>query len=124
MSKFLIVTAVIVTTGVGLVGASIASAADNSSSDAAEMQALENAKLSATDAIAAAQAKQAGKVSELQFNLEKTVPNYEISILATDGTEHDFAVNATSGEVSVIAANEDKDQADDGEDGEQDDDNN
>lgn len=124
MSKFLIVTAVIVTTGVGLVGASIASAADSSSSDAAEMQALADAKLSATDAIAAAQAKQAGKVSELQFNLEKTVPNYEISILATDGTEHDFAVNATSGEVSVIAANEDKDQADDGEDGEQDDDNN
>jgi uncharacterized membrane protein YkoI len=75
--------------------------------DDAEMQALASAKLSAADAIGAVLAEDPGKVSELQFNLEKDVPNYEISVLGHDGAEHDYAVNATTGTVMAITANED-----------------
>ena len=121
MTKTLAIAAALVTASLGAGGATIALASNQSSSDALEMQALVEAKLSAGDAMSAAFSEQPGKVSELQFNLEKDVPNYEISILAPDGVEHDFMVDATTGKVTKIAANEDKSgdgEEEDGEDGE------
>lgn len=121
MTRTLAIAAAIATAGIGAGGATIALASNQSSSDAMEMQALADAKLSAADAMSAALAEQPGKVAELQFNLEKDVPNYEISILAPDGVEHDFMVDAGTGKVTKIAANEDKSgdgEDEDGEDGE------
>ena len=110
MNKTVFLTAALAVAGIGVAGAGVASASDGSKNDAIEMQALTDAKLSAVQAIDAAQATQPGKVAELQFNLEKNVPNYEITVLAADGVEHNFMVDATSGKVTVIAANEDRHQ--------------
>jgi len=122
MTRTLAIAAAIATAGIGAGGATIALASNQSNSDAMEMQALADAKLSAADAMSAALAEQPGKVSELQFNLEKDVPNYEISILATDGVEHDFMGDAGTGKVTKIAANEDKSGDGENEDGEDGDD--
>ncbi|MEZ5800070.1 MAG: PepSY domain-containing protein [Nitratireductor sp.] len=60
-----------------------------------------------------------GKVAEAQFDLEKGAPAYEISIIAADGTEHDFMVDANTGKVEKLAANEDQNGAEEnGENGE------
>ncbi|WP_346900501.1 PepSY domain-containing protein [uncultured Roseibium sp.] len=117
-TRKLALAAALVSAGMGAGGATIALASGHSNSDAQEMQALADAKLSAADAMSAAQTAQPGKVAELQFNLEKDVPNYEITILAPDGIEHNFMVDAGNGNVTKIAANEDKSGDDDDEDGE------
>ncbi|MBD1548980.1 PepSY domain-containing protein [Roseibium aggregatum] len=121
-TRKLALAAALVSAGTGAGGATIALASDSSNADAMEMQALADAKLSAADAMSATLAEQPGKVSELQFNLEKDVPNYEISILAPDGVEHDFLVDAGTGKVTKIAANEDKSGDGENEDGEDGDD--
>ncbi|MFP1632674.1 PepSY domain-containing protein [Zhengella sp. ZM62] len=120
--------ATVITASLGAGAATYSLANDNTAgADKQEMQALASATLSAGDAIKAALAQTPGKVSELQFNLENGVANYEISILGQDGAEHDVAVDATTGKVAAIAANEDEngamDETDDGgqEDGEADD---
>lgn len=108
MKKNMIIAAALVIAGLGATSITGALAAsDNGGNDTAEMQGLMSAKLTAADAMKAAEATQPGKVSEVQFDLEKGVASYQVSILASDGTEHGFMVDATSGSVTKIAANED-----------------
>ncbi|WP_165784527.1 PepSY domain-containing protein [Zhengella mangrovi] len=114
-SKTIAATVLAAALGAGLAPQAFA-AERSAQADAQEMQALAAAKLSAGAAIDAALAQAPGKVSELQFNLENGVGNYEVSILGQDGAEHDFAVDTATGKVSVIAANEDSGQARDAED--------
>ena len=116
-SKTIAATVLATALGAGLAPQAFA-AEPSAKADAQEMQALAAAKLSAGAAIDAALAQTPGKVSELQFNLENGVGNYEVSILGQDGAEHDFAVDAATGKVSVIAADEDSGQASDAEDDE------
>jgi len=109
MKKNMIIAAAVVAAGLGATGITGALAASqNGSKDTAEMQALMSAKLSVADAINAAEAAQPGKVAEVQFDLEKGVPSFEVSILAADGTEHDFMVDANTGKIQKLAANEDQ----------------
>lgn len=119
MTKSKTIAATVLAAALGASLAPQAFAAEPSAkADAQEMHALAAAKLSAGAAIDAALAQTPGKVSELQFNLENGVANYEVSILGQDGAEHDFAVDAATGKVSVIAADEDSGQARDAEDDE------
>lgn len=116
MKKQMIVAAALVASGLGIASFGMASAAsDSSAADTKEMQALSTAKLSAMDAIKAVEAQQPGKVAEVEFDIEKGVASFEINILAADGIEHDFMVDANSGTVTKIAANEDQ-NGDDGDD--------
>ena len=105
--KVIIATTVLTVATVGALSGAALAGQFRKAADDAEMQALASAKLSATDAISAVLSENPGSVSELQFNLEKDVPNYEISVLGRDGAEHDYAVNAATGKVMALAANED-----------------
>ncbi|OYR17466.1 PepSY domain-containing protein [Brucella grignonensis] len=112
MKKLMIIAASVLVAGIGAAGVTAASAAnDGGAKDKAEMQALMGSKISITDAIKAAETAQPGKVAEAQFDLEKGAPAYEISIIAADGTEHDFMVDANTGKVEKRAANEDQNGA-------------
>lgn len=115
MKTHLIVATAIMASGLGFVGAGAASAAtENDASHTTEMQALMSAKLSAADAIKAVQAEQPGKIAEVQFKMEQNASVYEVSLLAADGTEHDFMVDASDGAVINIAGHEEQngDEAD------------
>ncbi|MEM5474427.1 PepSY domain-containing protein [Hoeflea sp. AS60] len=116
MKKHLIVATAIMASGLSFVAAGAANATDeHDTSHAMETKALMSAKLTAADAIKAVQAEQPGKVAEVQFTVDNNAPAYEISLLAADGTEHDFLVDASAGVVTKMAANEEQagDQADD-----------
>lgn len=105
----MIIAASVLAAGIGAAGVNAASAAnDGGAKDQAEMQALTGSKISITDAINAVEKAQPGKVAEAQFDLEKGAAAYEISIIAADGTEHDFMVDANTGKVEKLAANEDQ----------------
>lgn len=121
MKKNMIIAAAIMASGMGVAGLGVANAAtENNAAHAAETQGLMSAKLTATDAIKAVEAQQPGKVGEVQFNMENGAAAYEVSVIAPDGTEHQFAVDAAKGTVTKIAANEDQngDEAD-GENGDE-----
>ena len=120
MKKHMIIAASVLAAGIGAAGITAASAAnDGGAKDQAEMQALMGSKMSIIDAIKAAETAQSGKVAEAQFDLENGAPAYEISIIAADGTEHDFMVDANTGKVEKLAANEDQNGAEEnGENGE------
>lgn len=108
MKKHKIIAAAVLAAGIGAAGASAAIAAnDDSSSDASEFQALMAARLTVLDAVKAAETTQPGKVSEVQFDLEKGAPSFEVSIVSPDGTEHGFTVDANTGKVERVAADED-----------------
>ncbi len=107
MKKHLIIAATVLASTLGVTGVTVATAAsEGNNADKAEKQALMSATLSAQDAIKAVEAAQPGKIAGLQFNLEKDAPSYEVTVVAADGIEHDFMVDASSGTVSKIAANE------------------
>ena len=116
MKKHLIVATTILASGLGTMAVVVANASDvKDASHAMESQALMSAKLTAADAIKAVQAEQPGKIAEVQFTVDAKMPAYEVSILAADGTEHDFLVDASAGAVTKVAANDEQagDQADD-----------
>lgn len=116
MKKNMIIAAAIMASSIGVAGIGVANAAaENNDGHAAETQGLMAAKLTATDAIKAVEAQQPGKVGEVQFNAEKGVTIYEVSVISSDGAEHNFNVDASSGTVTKVAVNadDDGDQGDD-----------
>lgn len=109
MKKQMMIATAVLTAGIGAAGITTAIAGNgNEGSDTAEIQALLATKYSASDAIKAAEAVQAGKVAEVQFETEKGAPAYEISIVSADGVEHGFMVDANSGSVTKRADNGDQ----------------
>lgn len=108
MKKYMIIAVSVLAAGMGAAGVTSAIAANNgAAADQAEMQALGTVKLSMVDAIKAAETAQPGKTAEVQFDLENGAPAYEVTIIAADGTEHNMMVDANSGKVQMLAANED-----------------
>ncbi|MGR3757433.1 MAG: PepSY domain-containing protein [Tranquillimonas sp.] len=113
----------------GLAGVTAASAASNGNEDAAnaaELQAFQSAKVSLTDAIAAAESKTGGKALDAGFESgEKQGATYEVELVKTDGSEIYAMVDPATGAVKVQAKADDGDRqsgdADDG-DGEMNDD--
>lgn len=113
----------------GLAGVTAASAASNGNEDAAnaaELQAFQSAKVSLTDAIAAAESKTGGKALDAGFESgEKQGATYEVELVKADGSEIYAMVDPATGAVKVQAKADDGDRqsgdADDG-DGEMNDD--
>ncbi len=81
----------------------------------AEAAALGAVTVSVTDAIAAVEAKGTGKVVELALLHEGNVAVYHVTTLLPDGTETNYAVDATTGAVVAtvdVGQGEDGEQAD------------
>lgn len=73
--------------------------------DAEEVRALSKAKITLTQAIAAAEQHQGGQAYEASIDDESFKPEYEVNI-ARDGTVYEVRVDGVSGE--VIGAREDR----------------
>lgn len=98
-------TAVAGLISVGSIGAALA--ANHTGNDAAEVQALMGAKLTAADAAAAAEASIGGKVISVTLEDASGQLVYEVTLIAADGTEMEATVDAVSGAVAKVAATED-----------------
>lgn len=85
-------------TGLGLSTAALAN-------DAEELKALSEAKISLTQAIAAAEQHQGGQAYEASIDDDSFKPEYEVNI-AREGTAYKVRVDGVSGE--VIGAREDR----------------
>tara|TARA_R110000787_G_scaffold286397_1_gene404627 strand:+ start:15595 stop:15990 length:396 start_codon:yes stop_codon:yes gene_type:complete len=121
MKKHMIIAAAIVATGLGAgtIGTALASSGTNDK-DIAELQAQQSAKLSIIDAINVATAAQKGTASEVSFDIEKGLSAYEVTVVSSDGSEHEVKIDAMSGDIIKIGAANDKDGEDN--DGDEDDD--
>lgn len=109
MKKNMIIAAAILASSMGVAGLGAANAAaENNDGHAAETQGLMSAKLTATDAIKAVEARQPGKVGEVQYSAENGASIYEVTLIASDGSEHNFDVDASNGTVTKMTANEDQ----------------
>lgn len=86
-----------------------------------EMQAVNAAKVTAADAVAAAENASSGKVVELSLNIEATTPAYRVTVVSKDGTETNYIVDATTGAATLFleakATNDTADQNEGGDEG-------
>lgn len=95
-----------------LIAAGISSAgvgaalADNkgANDEAAETQSMVDAKVTAIQAAQAAEAKAGGKAASVSFEGENGKPFYQVEIVMADGTQQELAVDATTGEIMKVAA--------------------
>lgn len=90
---------------------------DNTQSEAAERTAIEGAKITLADAVAAAEKEAGGKASSVEFEHETASAGYEIEVFGAAGEQKIF-VDAQSGQARKIARTDDEDDKK----GEQDDD--
>ena len=67
--------------------------------NAAETQAMSQAKISLSDAANAAMQSQPGQVAEAALAMDNGQPVYAVTVQATDGTEHLVMVDAMTGKV-------------------------
>lgn len=72
--------------------------------DPSEIASLASVTVSATDAIAAAEKAGSGKVVELTLDASGA-PHYAITLLAIDGTETNYVVDAMTGAVVQVGEN-------------------
>lgn len=98
-------------------------AAQTEQTDAMELAALDAAKISLPEAIAAAEKNGAGKAVDAGFENEDGKAGYEVEVLGANGSQTLF-VDAQTGAVTQVAADEQQDDDSDeggeaGENGEQ-----
>jgi uncharacterized membrane protein YkoI len=72
--------------------------------DQTQAQMLQQAKVSLTDAIQAAEAAEGGKASGATFDSSASKPRYEVEIIAPDGRIRSVFVDAESGQVTKATA--------------------
>ena len=70
------------------------------------------AKITQDEAINAALEKVPGTVEEVELEDEKGTIVYEIELVSTDGTEHEVKVDAQTGEVLKVEADDDENEED------------
>lgn len=75
-----------------------------------ELHAIQSAKITVEQAAKAAQGNVDGTVSSVQIYEESGKAAYHVEVIGKDGKQHDLSVDATTGEVSQMAANQDDDQ--------------
>ena len=71
------------------------------------------AKITQDEAINAALEKVPGTVGEVELEDEKGTIVYEIELVSTDGTEHEVEVDAQTGEVLKVEADDDENEEED-----------
>lgn len=115
--------ALVATLLAGIVGATSivpAMAENHTPADKAEVQAMANAKLTVTEAAAAAEAQFGGKVVEVSLDVVNGMPVYDVSLIGTDGAEIEATVDAMTGAVAAAPAEQaDDEAAGEAEDGDQ-----
>jgi uncharacterized membrane protein YkoI len=119
MKKIVAVTCTLLAAGItaGTLSAANAASTTHKSDEVIDASAMSAAKLSAQDAIGAAVKTVAGQVAELELYTSDGAALYHVTIVSQDGNEHDLQVNATTGKVTAMAANDDhKGDQDDEED--------
>ncbi|MEW9805403.1 PepSY domain-containing protein [Mesorhizobium marinum] len=94
----------------GVVGAAMPAYAEGGSDESTETLALQAAKLTAEDALKAATAKVPGTVSSVEIYDDAGKPAFHVEIVGADGRQQDVSVDAMSGEVMKMAANEDDEE--------------
>lgn len=112
MKKNMILASALIAAGVSATGIGVA-LADNhgSKNEAAEIQSLMGAKITVVQAAQAAEAKAGGKAASVSFEGENGKPFYEVEIVTADGMQQDVSVDATSGEVTKMAAAQEDEQS-------------
>ncbi len=108
MTKMIIMLAFFAA-GLAVADIETASAASaDGTQEAGEGQAFLSAKVSAVQAIQAAEAQSGGKASAVNFTAGEgnMAPFYRVEIIAADGSQQDLAVDAVSGTVKMAAAQE------------------
>lgn len=89
-----------------------------------EQQAMTTATVSAAQAAAAAEKLGKGKVTELSLDMEGATPGYRVTLVAADGAETNYLVDAITGTATlVLEPNRDEQGQDNEQDGETADDN-
>lgn len=108
MKKSVLVAATAIASliSVASIGAAIANN-HATNTDAAEIQAMMGAKLSAAEAAAAAEASVGGRAVNVGLEDASGQLLYEVTLIAADGTEIEVTVDAMSGAVAKVAAAED-----------------
>ncbi len=122
MQKKPIVIAALVASTVASGGYAFADT-DSHAADQAEMQAALAAKVSMMQAIQAAESQSGGRAMEAVFSDENGKSGYEVTIVTSDGAEHNLVVDASTGNMakatpSAENENDDNGVVDDSEEGE------
>lgn len=91
--------------------------------EAAELQAIQNAKLTLADAAAAAEKETGGKAVDVSIGDENGQIAYEVEVAMNDGTTREVRIDTQTGKVlKVSTGDEDRDEDENGEHEESDDD--
>ncbi|MGV8949729.1 MAG: PepSY domain-containing protein [Cypionkella sp.] len=88
-----------------LVGTAFAQS-ETTDSDVSEEQILAATKISASEAIASVEAASGGKVVEFTLDMDGNVPNYQVTVLAPDGKESSYLVDAVTGAATIAPADQ------------------
>ncbi|MBN9034181.1 MAG: hypothetical protein BGO05_19820 [Rhizobiales bacterium 63-7] len=115
MRKYTALSAVLVALTLG--GASATGALAAGQDDSKEYASLETAKVSLSDAIAAAEKAFGGKAVNAALDPEQNQPTYEVELMTANGSQT-IAVNGLTGEAATTADTHDKGEHADGEDSE------
>lgn len=83
---------------------------ETADSDVSEQQALAATKITASEAIATVEAASGGKVVELTLDVDGNVPSFQVTVLAMDGTESNYLVDAVTGIATVAPADQSDDE--------------
>lgn len=91
---------------------------DDAGQEAADAKALLAAKVTAIKAAETAESSLGGKTSSVSFEMKDGQGLYHVEVVMADGTQEDVAVDATSGAMSKLSADQVRQDAPDGQLGE------
>jgi hypothetical protein len=112
MQKNIILACALIAAGISSVGVGTALADNNGAKDeAGERQLLMGAKVTATQAAQAVEAKVGGKTASVSFEGEDGNPFYHVEIVIADGTRQELAVDAMTGEIMKVAPSREDEQS-------------
>ncbi|MDB5612937.1 MAG: hypothetical protein JWQ22_590 [Devosia sp.] len=83
---------------------------ETADSDVSEQQTLAATKISASEAITTVEAASGGKVVEFTLDMDGTVASYQVTVLASDGIEINYLVDAVTGAATIAPADQPDDE--------------
>lgn len=88
-------------------------------SQAAELQAIQNAKLTIADAAKAAETETGGRAVDVSIEDENGQIAYQVEVALSDGTMQEVRIDPQTGQVLKVSADTEDREGDENEDGEQ-----